>query len=220
MASSLKLAIEIVTPFRQNCAILWDDADKHAVVIDPGGEVDRLIESIDTLGLTVDRILLTHGHIDHAGGAARLRDELAKRAGRPPPIEGPHIADRFLLDGLEITGKGYDIRDARKVTPDRWLNEGDWVEIANLRFEVRHCPGHSPGSVVFICEEIGFAVLGDVLFRGSIGRTDFPYGDTDKLLESIETKVMTLSDATVFLCGHGARSTIGEERRNNPYIAG
>jgi hydroxyacylglutathione hydrolase len=218
LATPLKLAIEIVTPFAQNCAILWDDTTKHGVIIDPGGEVDRLLATIDKLGIQIDRILLTHGHIDHAGGAARLRDELAARAGTPPPIEGPHEADKFLLDNLEITGKGYGLTDARPVVPDRWLDEGDEVEIAGARFAVYHCPGHSPGSVVFIAAELGFAIVGDVLFRGSVGRTDFPYGNTEALLESIRTKLMTLDDSVVFICGHGARSTIGAERRSNPYV--
>ncbi len=214
----LKIAIEPVTPFRQNCAMIWDDETMHGVVIDPGGDVDQLLETIGTLGLHIDRILLTHGHIDHAGGAARLREELTAREGALVPLWGPDERDRFLLDGLKTTGEGYGITDARPVTPDRWLHEGDAVEIAGHSFEVLHCPGHTPGHIVFIERRLGFGIFGDVLFRGSVGRTDFPYASTADLLTAIRTKLMVLDDRTVFICGHGARSTIGEERRDNPFI--
>jgi hydroxyacylglutathione hydrolase len=214
----LKIAIEPVTPFRQNCAIIWNDATKHGVVIDPGGDVDRLLETIDSLSLRIDQILLTHGHIDHAGGAARLRDELTARMGEPVPIWGPDVRDKFLIDGLETTGKGYGIMDARAFIPDRWLVEGDHVVIAGHTFEVLHCPGHTPGHVVFVDRKMGFGILGDVLFRGSVGRTDFPYCSSEDLLSSIRTKLLTLDDNVVFICGHGARSTIGEERRSNPFV--
>ena len=214
----LKIAIEPVTPFRQNCAFIWDDETKHGVVIDPGGDVDRLLETIGQLGLHIDQILLTHGHIDHAGGAARLREELTAREGAPVPIWGPDEHDRFLLDGLRTTGEGCGILDARPVVPDRWLSEGDHVTIAGHDFEVLHCPGHTPGHVVFLDRRMGFGVFGDVLFRGSVGRTDFPYGDPEGLLGVIREKLMVLDDRTVFICGHGARSTIGEERRSNPFV--
>jgi glyoxylase-like metal-dependent hydrolase (beta-lactamase superfamily II) len=214
----LKIAIEPVTPFRQNCAFIWDDETKHGVVIDPGGDVDRLLETTARLGLHIDRILLTHGHIDHAGGAARLRDELTALEGVPVPIWGPDERDRFLLDGLKTTGEGYGILDARPCLPDRWLAEGDRVDIAGHSFEVLHCPGHTPGHIVFLDRELGFGIFGDVLFRGSVGRTDFPYCNTQDLLTSIREKLMVLDDRTVFICGHGARSTIGEERRSNPFV--
>ena len=216
----LKITIEQVTPFRQNCAIIWDDATRHGVVIDPGGDVDRLMESVTTLDLHIDQILLTHGHIDHAGGAARLRDELSAREAAPVPIWGPDERDRFLLDGLKTTGAGYGMMDARSFVPDRWLKEGDHVVIAGHTFEVLHCPGHTPGHVVFIDRKMGFGIFGDVLFRGSVGRTDFPYGDSEALLTSIRQKLMVLDDNTVFICGHGARSTIGAERRSNPFVGG
>lgn len=216
----LKITIEQVTPFRQNCAIIWDDATRHGVVIDPGGDVDRLMESVTTLDLHIDQILLTHGHIDHAGGAARLRDELSAREAAPVPIWGPDERDRFLLDELKTTGAGYGMMDARSFVPDRWLKEGDHVVIAGHTFEVLHCPGHTPGHVVFIDRKMGFGIFGDVLFRGSVGRTDFPYGDSEALLTSIRQKLMVLDDNTVFICGHGARSTIGAERRSNPFVGG
>ncbi|WP_350356071.1 MBL fold metallo-hydrolase [Acidisoma cladoniae] len=214
----LKLAIEQVTPFRQNCAIIWSEFAKHGAIVDPGGDVDRLLEIIDGLGIKIDHILLTHGHIDHAGGAARLRDELSARAVEPVPIWGPDIRDRFLLQGLAETGKGYGIMDARAFEPDRWLVEGDHIVIAGHTFEVLHCPGHTPGHIVFVDRTMGFGIFGDVLFRGSVGRTDFPYCSSSDLLTSIRDKLMTLDDSFVFLCGHGARSTIGEERRNNPFV--
>jgi hydroxyacylglutathione hydrolase len=214
----LKIAIEPVTPFQQNCAFIWDDDTKRGVVIDPGGDVDRLLETVDTVGLHIEQILLTHGHIDHAGGAARLRDELTARQGELVPVWGPDERDRFLLDRLKTTGEGYGIMDARPVVPDRWLAEGDQVTIAGHSFEVLHCPGHTPGHIVFLDRKMGFGIFGDVLFRGSVGRTDFPYGDAEGLLTVIRDKLMVLDDRTVFICGHGARSTIGEERRSNPFV--
>jgi hydroxyacylglutathione hydrolase len=216
----LKIAIEPVTSFHQNCAFIWDDDTKHGVVIDPGGDVDRLLETVAKLGLHIDQILLTHGHIDHAGGAARLREELTAREGKSVPIWGPDERDRFLLDGLKITGEGYGILDARPCVPDRWLAEADHVVIAGHSFEVLHCPGHTPGHIVLLDRKMGFGIFGDVLFRGSVGRTDFPYGSTENLLRSIREKLMVLDDRTVFICGHGARSTIGEERRANPFVGG
>jgi hydroxyacylglutathione hydrolase len=214
----LKIVIEPVTSFRQNCALIWDDDTKHGVIIDPGGDVDRLLEVIDGLGLRIDQILLTHGHIDHAGGAARLREELTARMGVPVPIWGPDERDRFLLERLKTTGEGYGILDARPVEPDRWLTEGDRVVIAGHSFDVLHCPGHTPGHIVFLDRKSGFGIFGDVLFRGSVGRTDFPYASTPDLIASIREKLMVLDDRTVFICGHGARSTIGEERRANPFV--
>lgn len=216
----LKIAIEQVTPFRQNCAFIWDDETRRGVVIDPGGDVDRLLETVASTGIVVERILLTHGHIDHAGGAARLRAVLSAKQGASVEIWGPDERDRFLLEGLQVTGEGYGITDARAFLPDRWLTEGDHVAVAGHDFEVLHCPGHTPGHIVFLSREMGFGIFGDVLFRGSVGRTDFPYGDTEALLRSIHDKLMVLDDRTVFLCGHGARSTIGMERQSNPFLQG
>ena len=216
--SQLKIAIEPVTSFQQNCAFIWEDETKRGVVIDPGGDVDRLLETVDTLGLHIEQILLTHGHIDHAGGAASLRDELTSRQGELVPVWGPDERDRFLLERLKTTGEAYGIVGARPVIPDRWLAEGDEVTIAGHSFEVLHCPGHTPGHIVFLDRKMGFGIFGDVLFRGSVGRTDFPYGDSEGLLTVIRDKLMVLDDRTVFICGHGARSTIGEERRSNPFV--
>lgn len=209
----LRGAIIPVTPLQQNCTLLWDDATKQAWVIDPGGDVQRIRDAIEELGLVVQRILLTHGHIDHAGGAAMLRDALSG-----VPLEGPDERDAFLLENLEDQGRRFGIVDARSVRPDRFLVEGDMLELGGHQFEVLHCPGHTPGHLVFVDRAGGLAVVGDVLFQGSVGRTDFPYGDTNALLNSIRCKLMSLSDETAFLCGHGPGSTIGAERKNNPYV--
>jgi len=208
---SLRAAIIPVTPFQQNCTLLWDEATKTGAVVDPGGDIDDVRRAITELGIAVEKIVLTHGHIDHAGGAAELKGALGVA------IEGPHGADRFLLDNLEKQGAAYGI-PARPVTPDRWLDEGDTVTIAGHVFEVLHCPGHSPGSVVLVNRPTRLILMGDVLFRGSIGRTDFPYGDHDALINAITTKLLPLGDDFTFICGHGPASTIGEERQSNPFL--
>ncbi|MCT8974839.1 MBL fold metallo-hydrolase [Microbaculum marinisediminis] len=210
--TTLRAAIIPVTPFQQNCTIVFDEETKHGVVIDPGGDLDQIGAAIEELGLTIDTILLTHGHIDHAAGADQLREGLGVE------IVGPHEADKPLLDNLETQGAAYGIAGARNVTPDRWLNEGDSVEIAGHAFEVMHCPGHSPGSVVFVNKPAKFAIVGDVLFRGSIGRTDLFGGDFDTLAKSIREKLFPLGDDVSFLCGHGPGGSIGEERRTNPFV--
>ncbi|MDX6750053.1 MBL fold metallo-hydrolase [Geminicoccaceae bacterium 1502E] len=215
---ALKAAIVPVTPFQQNCSILWDDTTKRATVVDPGGDVPRIVEALGQLGVTVERILLTHGHIDHAGGVATLRDALADSGGAPVPVEGPDERDRFLLEGLEEQGRAYGFEDARNVLPDRWLEEGMAVEIAGQPFEVLHCPGHTPGHLAFVNKTLRFAIVGDVLFRGSIGRTDFPYGDHEALIGAIRKKLLPLGDDMQFLCGHGPGSTIGAERQDNPFV--
>jgi glyoxylase-like metal-dependent hydrolase (beta-lactamase superfamily II) len=207
----LKAAILPVTPFQQNCTLLWDEDSKAGAVVDPGGDLDEIKAAIAEVGMTPEKILLTHGHIDHAGGA----DEL--RAALKVPIIGPHIADRFLLDNLDKQGASYGI-PARPVAPDTWLEEGDTVTVAGHTFDVLHCPGHSPGSVVMVNRAQRFALMGDVLFRGSIGRTDFPYGDHDALLDAIKTKLFPLGDDIVFICGHGPTSSIGAERQSNPFL--
>lgn len=212
--SDLRAAIIPVTPFQQNCTLLWSDETKKGAVIDPGGDLDRIREAIAQNGVTVEKILLTHGHIDHAGAAAELKDELGVS------IEGPHEADRFLLDHLPETGRGYGIANARAVTPDRWLRDGDQVTIGDLTLDVLHCPGHSPGSVAFVAPTLHFAIVGDVLFKGSVGRTDLPGGDGAALIRSIRDKLLPLGDEVAFVCGHGPTSTIGAERRTNPFLQG
>ena len=218
----LRAAVVPVTPFQQNCTVLWDEASRRAAVVDPGGDVERILAAVDRLGVRPEKILLTHGHIDHAGGAAALKGALEERLGGGTavavPVEGPDERDRFLLDGLERQSLMYGIAGVRNVTPDRWLREGDEVEAAGHAFAVLHCPGHTPGHVVFVDEAARFALVGDVLFRGSVGRTDFPYGDTRALLRSVREKLFPLGDDLTFVCGHGPGSTIGEERRSNPFV--
>ncbi|MDN3564019.1 MBL fold metallo-hydrolase [Paeniroseomonas aquatica] len=212
---ALKAAIIPVTPFEQNCSLFWDDVTLRGVVIDPGGEVERILTAVAELKLGIEAILLTHGHMDHAGGAAELKAALPDA----PPIIGPDRRDAFLLEGLEAQGAKYGIT-ARNVTPDRWLAEGDAVSIAGEEFAVLHCPGHTPGHVVFVSEALRLAVVGDVVFRGSIGRTDFPYGDHAALLAAIHGKLLPLGDDISFLCGHGPGSTLGHERQRNPFLQG
>ena len=212
--SDIRAAIIPVTPFQQNCTLLWNDQTKKGAVIDPGGELDRIRQAIAETGVSVEKILLTHGHIDHAGGAAELKEELGV------PVEGPHEADRFLLDRLAETGRGYGLEGVRAVTPDRFLQEGDTVTVGDLTLDVLHCPGHSPGSVVFVAGAQRFAIVGDVLFQGSVGRTDLPGGDGKALIHSIKEKLLPLGDDVAFICGHGPTSTIGQERQTNPFLQG
>lgn len=206
-------AIIPVTPFQQNCTLLWCTKTKKAAVVDPGGDLPLIREAIAKTGVSVEKILITHGHMDHAAGAAELAEELGV------PVEGPHRADDFLLKQLPERGAQYGILGGRVLNPDRWLDQGDRVTVGELSFDVLHCPGHSPGSVVFINREEGFGLLGDVLFRGSVGRTDLEGGDHDTLLASIRDNLLPLDDHFAFICGHGPTSTIGAERASNPYIA-
>jgi hydroxyacylglutathione hydrolase len=212
---ALKAAVIPVTPFEQNCALLWEETTGKGVVVDPGGEVDRILTAIGELKVSVERILLTHGHMDHAGGAAELKAALPDA----PPIVGPDVRDQFLLDQLAAQGAKYGLQ-SQNVTPDQWLVEGDSVTIGAEEFSVLHCPGHTPGHVVFVSTALRVALVGDVLFRGSIGRTDFPYGDHAALLAAIHGKLLPLGDDISFLCGHGPGSNFGHERQRNPFLRG
>ncbi len=213
----LRGAIVPVTPFQQNCAILWDDDSKTGMVVDPGGDVDRILEAIGQTGARIERIVLTHGHLDHAGGAAGLRDALQVGSEAKIPVEGPDIRDKFLLDGIAAQAAGFGF-EARNVTPDRWLTESETLMLGPHRFDVLHCPGHTPGHLVFVNHAARFALVGDVLFQGSVGRTDFPYGDHKALISAIKSKLLPLGDDYAFLCGHGPGSTIGAERAANPFL--
>ena len=203
-----------VTLFEQNCTIIWCEATRKAVVIDPGGDVAKIQEAIRQTGVTVEKIWLTHGHIDHVGGAADLRDALGVK------IEGPHIGDKYLLDNVVSSGERFGMTGVRNFGPDRWLDEGEQVSIGELTFDIYHCPGHSPGSIVFFNKELRFAHVGDVLFNGSVGRTDLPGGSHAELINSITQKLLPLGDDVGFICGHGAGSTIGQERLTNPFLTG
>jgi glyoxylase-like metal-dependent hydrolase (beta-lactamase superfamily II) len=203
-----------VTPFEQNCTLIWCTATRKAIVIDPGGDLPKIQAAIKQADITVEKIWLTHGHIDHVGGAADLRDVLKVE------IVGPHIADKFLLDNVVASGARFGIAGVRDFTPDRWLEEGEQVSIGELTFDILHCPGHSPGSVVFFHKEMRFAHVGDVLFNGSVGRTDLPGGDHATLIRSIKEKLLPLGDDVAFICGHGAGSRIGHERMTNPFLTG
>jgi len=208
---TLQITIIPVTPFQQNCALVWDSESKTGAVVDPGGDVPRIIAAIAKAGVIVTDIFLTHGHLDHAGGAAELAAKLDVR------VTGPGVEDKFLLDGIAVQAAQFGF-SARNCAPDSWLREGDKITMAGAVFDVLHCPGHTPGHMVFVNHELNFGVFGDVLFQNSVGRTDFPYGDGDALITSIKTKLLHLPDDFTFICGHGGSSTIGTEKRSNPFI--
>lgn len=216
--SPLQGMIVPVTPFQQNCSILWCAKTGKAAVTDPGGEVDRILEAAagarDGQGVEIEKILLTHGHLDHAGGAMELKERLGGI-----PIEGPEEEEVFWLSAMEDQARRFGVTgDVRPVVPDRWLSDGDQVTIGDVTLDVYHCPGHTPGHVVFHSPDAKLAIVGDVLFQGSIGRTDFPRGDHQVLISSIREKLWPLGGDTAFIPGHGPMSTFGDERESNPFV--
>ena len=203
-----------VTAFSQNCSIVWCGETMDAAVIDPGGELPRLRDEVARLGVTLKAVWLTHAHIDHAGAAGQLARELSL------PIVGPHEGDRFWIDGLPQQSRMFGFPPAESFEPTRWLHDGNTVTLGRSTLAVRHCPGHTPGHVVFHSAEIERCFVGDVLFAGSIGRTDFPGGDHATLIASITERLWPMGDETVFIPGHGPESTFGHERRTNPFVGG
>ena len=208
----MRVAIVPVTPLQQNCSLIWCTKTMRGALIDPGGDLDQLKLALEKTGVTLEKVLVTHGHLDHCGMAGELAKEMAV------PIEGPEEEDRFWIAQLEDDAGRWGI-EAHTFEPDRWLKDGDTVAVGDLTLEVLHCPGHTPGHIVFFHRPSRFAIVGDVLFAGSIGRTDFPRGDHAQLLSSITDKLWPLGSDVTFVPGHGPTSTFGEERRTNPYVA-
>jgi glyoxylase-like metal-dependent hydrolase (beta-lactamase superfamily II) len=207
----LKAAIIPVTPLQQNCTLLWCSATMRGAFCDPGGDLPRLKAAAQQMGVTIEKILLTHGHIDHCGSAGILAEELGVQ------IEGPHEADIYWIDRLAEDGAKYGIT-GRPFRPSRWLFDGDQAQVGEVRFHVRHCPGHTPGHVVFHQPESKLALVGDVLFKGSVGRWDFPHGNQQQLIKSITERLWPMGGETAFVPGHGAMSTFGYERATNPFV--
>ena len=208
----MKAAIIPVTPLQQNCTLLWCTATMRGAFVDPGGDLPKLKAAAAQHGVTIEKIIVTHGHIDHCGSAGILAEELGV------PIEGPHEDDRFWIARLEDDGKNYGV-PGKPFEPDRWLVDGDQVTVGNLTFDIRHCPGHTPGHVVLHHPESKLAIVGDVLFQGSIGRSDFPRGNHADLIHSITTRLWPMGGDTAFICGHGPMSTFAHERATNPFVS-
>lgn len=209
----LKAQIVPVTSFAQNCSIIWCDETMEGALVDPGGDPEKLLAQVEKLGIKLTKLLLTHGHLDHAGGAADIKAALDL------PIIGPHKEDKFWLDQIEDQAAQYGMGGLKCCDPDEWLNDGDSITVGNVTLEVYHTPGHTPGHVILFDRTHRVAFVGDVLFKGSVGRTDFPRGDTQTLLNAIQQKLWPLGDDVTFVPGHGPLSTFGAERQSNPFVA-
>lgn len=209
----MKICTIPVTPFQQNCSLIWCENTLQAALVDPGGDIERLIEAIDARGVTLTALLLTHGHLDHVGGTAELSQRYAI------PVIGPHKDDAFWINDLGGQARMMGFPPVASFEPSQWLSDGDTVRVGDVEFDVIHCPGHTPGHVVFFHQPSMTAFVGDVLFNGSIGRTDFPRGDYAQLIHSIRAKLWPLGDEVSFIPGHGPNSTFGEERNSNPFVA-
>lgn len=210
---ALRFRILPVTQFQQNCSLVWCDRTNQAALIDPGGDIDQLISLVQNEGVEITKILVTHAHIDHAGAVADLAEHWQV------PIEGPHPGDQFWIDRLDEQARMFRFPQSRRFEPTRWLYQGNEVAIGEETLMVRHCPGHTPGHVVLISESASVSFVGDVIFAGSIGRTDFPLGDHQTLIDAIQRELFSLPDEMRFVPGHGPMSSIGEERRSNPFVA-
>lgn len=211
--SQLGIKILPVTPFAQNCSLIWDKSSMRGALVDAGGEIDRLLEAVEAEGVTLEKLLVTHGHLDHVGAVAELAEKLAL------PIEGPHRDDQFWIDLLPTQAEQMGFPPSRAFTPNRWLDDGDSVTVGSIEFDVIHCPGHTPGHVVFHQRTQHLALVGDVIFQGSIGRTDFPRGNHADLVSSIRNKLFPLGDQIQFVPGHGPISSFGQERQSNPFVS-
>lgn len=209
----MKFQIIPVTPFEQNCSLLWCEQTNRAAVVDPGGDVSRILRAVEAKRVQLEKILVTHGHVDHAGAVAELASRLSL------PVEGPQREDQFWIDGMPGQSRMFGLPPVRSFTPDRWLEQGDKVSFGSVEMDVLHCPGHTPGHIVFFYAPGRLALVGDVLFQGSIGRTDFPKGDFDTLISSIRKRLWPLGDDVAFIPGHGPMSTFGVERRSNPFCS-
>ncbi|WP_024354165.1 MBL fold metallo-hydrolase [Brevundimonas naejangsanensis] len=212
-AAPIGVFVTPVTPLQQNCTTVWCTKTNKAAVIDPGGSVDAILGEVARRGLTLDAIWITHGHLDHAGAAAEMQEKTGL------DIVGPHLEDQFWIDLIPTQGQKYGLPEARTFTPTRWLDDGDVLTLGETTWEVFHCPGHTPGHVIFFNRQARFAQVGDVLFQGSVGRTDFPRSDHQALLSAITTKLWPLGDDVTFVPGHGPHSTFGAERRSNPFVS-
>ena len=209
----MQVRIVVVTPFQQNCSVFWCEETMKGAVVGPGGELDVIQSAIDESGATIDKVILTHGHVDNAAFAG----DLAKKLG--VPVIGPHIGDKFLIDKVAEQAASYGFGSPGPFQPDQWLDQGDVVEVGNTKLDVKHCPGHSPGSAIFHAEPFKVAIVGDVLFKGSVGRADLPGGDHDALIAAIRRELWPLGDDVAFVPGHGPVSSFGVERQTNPFVA-